>query len=430
MASDIKVNNIKSYTGNTLNLGDTGDTINLTGTSFNGTSSVIWDTTPKTTAFTATAGTGFFVDTTSGAITATLPSSPSAGDIVAFKDYAESFATNNLTIARNGENIQGSALDSLISTDRASVVLVYADSTKGWLYTVESNVGDLEKILMAATGGTITTDGDFKVHTFTSSGTFTVTKTTPLSNSVDYLVVGGGGGGGSDRGGGGGAGGHRYSFPNPATGGQPVTTTSYPITIGGGGAGAAQAPTTGQGLQGTNGSSSSAFPITSAGGGGGGGCATGGIRDGLSGGSGGGGSQFGGAGAGGSGNTPSVSPPQGNNGGTGFEAGGAGGGGGATGTGGNASPDTGANGGAGTSLTIPGSSTATAGGGGGGGRTTAGTGGTGGGGNGGTNPGGPASATAGTANTGGGGGGGGQAITDSAGASGGSGVVVIRYKFQ
>jgi hypothetical protein len=65
MASDIKVNNIKSYTGNTLNLGDTGDTINLTGTSFNGTSSVIWDTTAKTSAFNAVAGSGYFVNTTS-----------------------------------------------------------------------------------------------------------------------------------------------------------------------------------------------------------------------------------------------------------------------------------------------------------------------------------------------------------------------------
>ena len=433
--SAINVNSVETYSGSTLTIGKSGDTVSLgSGASASGFSkdgAITWDSSIKSANTSITTGTGFFVDTTSAAITITLPASPSVGDIVGIKDYAGTFGTNNLTIARNGSNIQGGANDSLITTDRASVVLVYADATKGWLYTVESNVGDLEKLLMAATGGTITTDGDYKVHTFTSSGTFTVTKTSPTSNSVDYLVVGGGGGGGSDRGGGGGAGGHRYSFPNPATGGQPVTTTSYPITVGGGGGGGAQAPTGGAGSQGTNGSSSSAFPITSAGGGGGGGCATGGIREGLPGGSGGGGSQFLGAGSGGTGNTPSVSPPQGQNGGTGFEAGGAGGGGGATGTGGNASPGVGGTGGAGTSLTIPGTSTTTAGGGGGGGSSTAGSGGSGGGGAGGQNPGPPSfAATAGTVNTGGGGGGGGQAVANSAGASGGSGVVVIRYKFQ
>ena len=160
MASDIKVNNIKSYTGNTLNLGDTGDTINLTGASFNGTSSIIWDTTAKTSAFTATAGSGYFVNTTSAAITATLPASPSAGDIVAFKDYAETFATNNLTIARNGSNIQGGANDALITTNRASVILVYVDATKGWLFTVESNVDNLTATVPdAPTIGTATATG-------------------------------------------------------------------------------------------------------------------------------------------------------------------------------------------------------------------------------------------------------------------------------
>ena len=67
-----------------------------------------------------------FVNTSGGAFTATLPSSPTAGAIVAFKDYAPSFATYNLTIGRNSSNIQGNANDSrLLSTDRASVVLVY-----------------------------------------------------------------------------------------------------------------------------------------------------------------------------------------------------------------------------------------------------------------------------------------------------------------
>src|SRR6056300_1024359 len=120
------------------------------------------------TGTTAVAGNGYFIDTTSAAHTITLPSSPSAGDTVAIKDYAGTFGTNNLTIGRNGNNIQGVANNSSISTNRASIILVYSDATKGWLYTVESNVANLEEAaFISATGGTITTSGDYKIHTFT-----------------------------------------------------------------------------------------------------------------------------------------------------------------------------------------------------------------------------------------------------------------------
>ena len=70
-----------------------------------------WQSTIKTSNFTAASGEGYFCDTSGGAFTATLPSSPSAGAIVAFKDYAPSFATYNLTIGRNSSNIQGNATD-------------------------------------------------------------------------------------------------------------------------------------------------------------------------------------------------------------------------------------------------------------------------------------------------------------------------------
>src|SRR6056300_800442 len=162
----------------------------------------------------AVAGNGYFIDTTSATHTLTLPGSPSAGDTIAIKDYAGTFATNNLTIARNGNNIQGVANDSLISTNRASIVLVYIDATKGWLYTNESNVADLQDIrYVTATGGTITTSGDFKVHTFTGDGCFVVScgGNPAGSSSVDYLVVAGGGGAHGDAGGGGGGGGFRLS---------------------------------------------------------------------------------------------------------------------------------------------------------------------------------------------------------------------------
>ena len=126
------------------------------------------------TGTTAVAGNGYFIDTTSAAHTITLPSSPSAGDTVAIKDYAGTFGSNNLTIARNSSNIQGVANDSLISTNRASLTLVYVDATKGWLYAVESNVAVLGPSFIAATGGTITTSGDYKIHTFTGDGCFVV----------------------------------------------------------------------------------------------------------------------------------------------------------------------------------------------------------------------------------------------------------------
>src|SRR6056300_1433467 len=70
-----------------------------------------------TTNTTMVAGRGYFVNTTSGAITMTLPASASAGDTIAIKDYAATFNTNNLTIGRNGHNIQGVANDSLIRTN-------------------------------------------------------------------------------------------------------------------------------------------------------------------------------------------------------------------------------------------------------------------------------------------------------------------------
>ena len=396
-----------------------------------------WQSTLKTSDFTAVSGEGYFVNTSGGAVTATLPSSPTAGAIVAFKDYAPSFATHNLTIARNSSNIQGNATDSLISTNRASVVLVYVDSTKGWLFIQESNVGDLQnKLYVTASGGTETTSGDFKIHTFTSSGTFTVScaGNSAGSNTVSYLVLAGGGGGGNAggrAGGGGGAGGFREGKPSDdpytasplnAPAGLPVSAQGYPITVGAGGAGA---PSNAQG-------GSSVFStITSAGGG------TGGMEASSigSGGSGGGAGAAVGPGAqsGGAGNTPPVSPPQGNNGGNstpspdpGKNAGGGGGGAGAVG---NNAPTPGGDsgtGGAGATSSITGSPVQRGGGGGGSGQTPPAGGGAGGGGGGS----GPTNSSSpgnnGTANQGGGGGAGGPG----GGGDGGSGVVIIRYKYQ
>ena len=87
----------------------------------------------KTSGFTAAAGEGYFCNTTSAAFTATLPGSATIGDEISFIDYAGTFDTNNLTVGRNSHNIQGSAADLTVSTERAGFTLVYVDSTQGWL---------------------------------------------------------------------------------------------------------------------------------------------------------------------------------------------------------------------------------------------------------------------------------------------------------
>ena len=81
----------------------------------------------------AAAGAGYFLNTTSGAITLTLPGSPTIGDEVSFVDYAGTFDSNALTIGRNGKKINGATADLTVSTERAANTLVYTDTTQGWL---------------------------------------------------------------------------------------------------------------------------------------------------------------------------------------------------------------------------------------------------------------------------------------------------------
>jgi hypothetical protein len=88
----------------------------------------------KTGAYTASAGEGVFVNTTSSAFAITLPSSPSLGDEVSIVDYAGTFDSNACTIARNSQPIMGVAEDLVVSTERASFTLVYVDGTQGWLF--------------------------------------------------------------------------------------------------------------------------------------------------------------------------------------------------------------------------------------------------------------------------------------------------------
>ena len=242
------------------------------------------------TKLSASAGNGYFLDTNLGVIEVQFPASPTRGDTIILADYSGTFGTNKVIV-----DVQGQLLDSTagqyfnLTANNTVASFVYIDSNKGWLAYKNSGVTSPSSALedtgvlfsvapqyTAATGGTVTTSGDFKVHVFTGDSNFVVSQVGNDSgggNQVDYLVVAGGGAGGFDGGGGGGAGGFRvsnkYELPSPSTSplasptGITVTATSFPITVG---AGAADKPSTG--VSGT-GSNSVFSTITSTGGGGG-----------------------------------------------------------------------------------------------------------------------------------------------------------------
>ena len=343
---------------------------------------ISWQSTIITTNSTIVASRGYWINTTSGAVTITLPASASVGDRIILTDYLRTWGTNALTINPNSLKFQGNTSPNPVyGTNGQSVDLVYSGATQGWIPNSDDDV----------------------------------TFETPQTYNIDALVVAGGGGGGN---GGGGAGGYRTTTFSGLSQGSSLT-----ITVGTGGAAGGFYSVGGSG---TNSSitGSPITDITSAGGGGGGSF---GSSNAVAGGSGGGGP---GADSGGSlnngaaGNTPSTTPSQGSNGGGGngtSSNGGGAGGGGANATGGNGAVNTGGVGGAGTANSITGSSVTYAGGGGGGAvNGTSGAGGAGGGGAGATG----SAATAGTANTGGGGGAGGYGGSQT-GAIGGTGVVIL-----
>ncbi len=395
--SEVKVNKISPRSGTGVQLGDSGDTFTIpsggaitiasgatitnsgTAVNFGATGSASWVTgSIKTATFTATAGEGYFCNTTAGGFTVNLPAG-SAGAVVAVKDYAGTFDNNSLIVAPNGsEKIGGIASIATLSAEGIAITLVYLDSTQGWLVTDSGLQSEASQIVDA-----------------------------------EYLIVAGGGAGGKANAGGGGAGGLLTNFGGTALGLTPGVV--YTVTVGTGGA------ATSTGAQGNNGTNSvlsgtGITTLTAIGGGGGGSdAAAGGV--GANGGSGGGSdydSNTGGSGTVGQGNDGGdASNPSGQ-----YGAGG-GGGAGAAGTGG--SPSAGGVGGVGLSNSITGSAVFYAGGGGG---STASAGG-GAGGNGGGGAGGDGnngSATDGTDGLGGGGGGidGGQPS-----GAGGDGVVIL-----
>lgn len=370
-----------------------------------------WDAAVKTSSFTALANYGYFVDTTSSAVTVTLPSSPGVGNIVSVIDCAGNAATNKITIT-SSDDIENQSEDRHINYNKGAVELVYSGSARGWLVASAAN----------ETASALAGIPDLE---------------------VDFLVVAGGGGGGAGlnvstigNGGGGGAGGLRTSYGSTSGGGSNAedtlsltVSTNYTVTVGEGGTGA-DAPSSGTGTNPTKGQDSVFSTITSIGGGHGHSYL--GSSAGVNGGSGGGDAY--------SGKTPGTGTAnQGYAGGDSYDSGydyNGGGGGGASQAGANATAAKGGDGGDGLAVSITGSSVTYAGGGGGSNgnnqntSSDVGAGGAGGGGvgAGGNNPGGN-----GSANTGGGGGAGGNngvsgsAVPAADGGDGGSGVVILRY---
>tara|TARA_E500000178_G_scaffold278479_1_gene278015 strand:- start:86 stop:1387 length:1302 start_codon:yes stop_codon:yes gene_type:complete len=431
--AELKVDKILPATGSSIALSESGKTVTIpsgatldasAATLTNIGAAVDYCSSLKTSPFTASASRGYFINTGS-AVTVTLPSSPSVGDQVIVIDATGNASSNNITLDRNGSKIKGGCINADLQTDRVGVRIVYSGSSQGWVTATSANETAPALVTaqyISASGGTETTSGNFKIHTFTGDGTFTVSAggNAGGSNTVSYVVVAGGGATIGYNSKGGGAGGYREGLGvndsytgsplrNPT--GVPVTASpgSYPITVGGGGTGGTSGyPSTATSSQ--KGSSSVFSTITSTGGGSGTGGSVSRPSCVANGGSGGNGA---------TGNTPPVSPPQGNDGGSG--------GGGGAGEAGDT--DGSGYGGDGVSSEITGSAVVRAGGGGGGG-------GPGGDGGGGPSVGGSTPTfvpgTNGTANTGGGAGGG-TDWTSSSGpsnASGGSGIVIIRYKFQ
>ena len=262
MTSTIKVNNIQNQCGaniinessNTITIGASGDTVSLASgasqSGFGRTGTVNWQTSSiKTATFTAANGEGYFCNTTSGGFTVNLPAG-SAGAIVSVQDYNNTFDSNALLITPNGtEKINGGTGNIILNTEGEGLTLVYVDGTVGWRSIQDSAFSDIGSVFIQASGGTITTCGNDRIHTFTGPGTFTVSSAADCAanNVVSHLVVAGGAGGGA---GGGGAGGFREAkspvtpyTASPLDGGPSapnlitVTAQAYPITVGGGGAG-------------------------------------------------------------------------------------------------------------------------------------------------------------------------------------------------
>ena len=211
--SDSSTDDVTLAAGDNITLTPSGDTITIASSASGGGGGgggISWQSDVKTANFNASSGEGYFVDTSSAVVTATLPSSPSVGDLIAFTDYGSNFNTNRLALDPNGNKIKGSAGGQALEGRNQAARLVYSGSTKGWLNATGANEGT------------------------------TALAITDLPTDFRVLMIGGGGGGGYGAfsagnynavGGGGGAGEFLDKEDVPI-----YTATDYTVTIGSGGA--------------------------------------------------------------------------------------------------------------------------------------------------------------------------------------------------
>jgi len=145
--------------------------------------------TRKTTSYTSAAGDQLIADTSGGVYTITLPASPSEGDSIKIGDGGD-WETNNLTVARNGSNIEGSADDFILNLKGIIVEFVYEDSTDGWQVYSYTGIGGGVVVQEEGTNvGTAVTTINFVGSTLTA---------TVSSNIATITSSGSGGGGGAD----------------------------------------------------------------------------------------------------------------------------------------------------------------------------------------------------------------------------------------
>src|SRR6056300_1448408 len=186
-------NSSVTINGSAVSLG--GSTTIETGTSWQSSIFVA----DGSTGLTVEAGKGYWIDTTSGTVTVTLPGSATVGDTIEFSDYARTWGTNNVTINKNSLNFQGNTSPNPVyNTNGQSVRIVYSGATQGWIPSVDDDV----------------------------------TFETPQTYSADFLVIGGGGGSAMVYGGGGGAGGYRNSYASETSGRGSASESSLSLSVG------------------------------------------------------------------------------------------------------------------------------------------------------------------------------------------------------
>ena len=203
----------------------------------------------QTASFTAVSGNAYPVNTASGAITVTLPASPSAGNLVQFMDYSGTWATNNVTINPNGSNLNGVGSNTILNIKRESIAFIYVDGTQGWIAYYGVNTGSPAypvNYLVSAGGGGASGSGAGAGGLLTSSATL-------LYGATYTVIVGAGGSSGVNT-----------SSNGSSGSASSLIGANLSVSTVGGGYGAGGAPSS-SGSGGTGGSGGGAYSYNAAG---------------------------------------------------------------------------------------------------------------------------------------------------------------------